>query len=447
MAAGERVTPHDLSMERGVLGAVLVSSDLLATVMVRLSPAAFYRSAHRLIYQAMLALNADGQPIDVLTVASELTKAGSLEDCGGIAYIASLTDGVPRSSNIDAYATRVLELAALRELIRVSSDMIDEAYQQREDPEVILDRAANKVLALAQGRAAGALVPMSEIEPLLLPIIERHANKDQSTVGVSTGFSQLDRLLWGLKPGQLIIVAARPSMGKTSLVMNIASHVGLTQGKTVAVFSLEMSKEELGIRLLASEAQVSSARLLRGTMMDSEYTRIAEVLTPIGESKIYVDDTAEATPFEVRAKARALKASSAGLSLIIVDYLQLMHVSDGRVENRTQEISKMTRGLRAMAKELQVPVIVLSQLSRESEKRQDKRPTLSDLRDGGSIEQDADVVMFIHRDEVYKPTDQNRGKAEIIIAKHRGGQQGVVNLNWIGEQTRFSDLNSAEMFD
>ncbi len=442
-----RRLPSDLSAEKAVLGAVLISNELLATVMVRLSPAAFFRDAHTRIYKAMLVLNGTGDPIDILTIGSVLTKSGEIDEVGGYPYLSQLTDGVPKASNIEAYANRVTQLASMRQLIKISNEMMSDAYEDSEHPDAVLDRAANKVLALAQGRAAGALVPMSEIEPLLLPIIERHANKDASVVGVSTGFSQLDRLLWGMKPGQLIIVAGRPSMGKTSFVMNVAEHVGMDQNKTVAVFSLEMSKDELGIRLLASRAQVSGARLLRGTAMDSEYERIAQVLTPIGQSPIYVDDTAEATPFEIRAKARALKASPAGLSLIVVDYLQLMHVTEGRVENRTQEISQMTRGLRAMAKELQVPVIVLSQLSRESEKRQNKRPMLSDLRESGSIEQDADVVMFIHREEVYKASDSNRGKAEIIIAKHRGGQQGVVELNWTGEQTRFHDLASQEMFD
>lgn len=440
-----RVLPHDLQTERAVLGSILVSNELLAVVMVRLSPTAFYRRAHQLTYKAMLALNASGEPIDVLTVAGELAKGGHEDEAGGYAYLSSLTDGVPRSANIESYANRVTELASLRALIRTSTDMMASAYDQAGESQDILDKAASDVLALAQGRNAGALVPMSDIEPLLMPIIERHAQNDPKSVGVSTGFQQLDRMLWGLKPGQLVIVAARPAMGKTSWVMNVAQHVGMFMKRHVAVFSLEMTKEELGLRLLAQSAEVSGARLIRGTMSEVEYERVGHAMQPIAESKIYVDDSADATPFEIRAKARAMKGS-VGLDLVIVDYLQLMHVSE-RTENRTQEIAQISRHLKMMAKELHVPVVALSQLSRGLEARKDKRPMLSDLRESGALEQDADVVLFIYRDEVYQATEKNRGAAEIIIGKNRGGPQGTIDLQWFPEQTRFADVASAKMWD
>ena len=445
MSNDNRTLPHDLQSEKAVLGAVLVSNDLLAVVMVRLSPDAFYRQAHRQIYRAMLALNASGEPIDALTVYARLEQDGSAEEAGGLAYIASLTDGVPRASNIESYAKRVTELAALRALIRTSSDMMAAAYDQDGESQDILDKAAERVLSIAQGRNAGALVPMSDIEPMLLPIIERHAQNDPKSVGVSTGFQQLDRMLWGLKPGQLVIVAARPAMGKTSWIMNVAQHVGMFMKRHVAVFSLEMTKEELGLRLLAQSAEVSGARLIRGTMTEVEYQRVGQALQPIAESRIYVDDSSDATPFEIRAKARAMKGS-VGLDLVVVDYLQLMHVSE-RTENRNQEIAQISRHLKMMAKELHVPVVALSQLSRGLEARKDKRPMLSDLRESGALEQDADVVLFIYRDEVYQATEKNRGAAEIIIGKNRGGPQGTIDLQWFPEQTRFADVASAKMWD
>lgn len=446
MSGDNRVQPHDLQVERAVLGAVLVDNALLASVMIRLSPDAFYRRAHRSIYEAMLSLNSSGEPIDVLTVSAQLTLSGSgLDEAGGMAYLSGLTDGVPRSANIESYAKRVTELASLRQLIRTSSDMMASAYDQDEPSQEILDAAASKVLALAQGRHAGSLVPMSEIEPLLMPIIERHAASDPAAIGVGTGFGQLDRLLWGLKPGQLVIVAARPGQGKTAFALNIAQHVGLTQRQPVGVFSLEMSKEELGLRLLAQKAEVSGSRLIRGTMSEVEYQRVGMSLQPLNESRIYIDDSAGATPFEIRAKARAMKGS-VGLDLVIVDYLQLMHVSE-RTENRTQEIAQISRHLKMMAKELQVPVIALSQLSRALEARKDKRPMLSDLRESGALEQDADIVLFLYRDEVYQATEKNRGAAEVIIGKNRGGPQGTVELQWFAEQTRFADCQSAPMWD
>ena len=441
-AVAERSLPHNLDAERCVLGAVLLNNDSFNRAAELIDSGDFFRDAHRRIFDKMVKLSERGDAIDLVTLKEELARAGEIDEVGGPAYIAALVDGVPRSTNVEHYAKIVKEKATLRNLIFSANKILATAYQAEEDADVILDQAEHAIFAIAEDKVHDGFVSLRDLAQSSLDTIEKlHARKELVT-GVPTGFTDLDEMTSGLQPSDLIIVAARPSMGKTSLVMNIAQHVGTKTDMTVGVFSLEMSKEQLFLRMLTGEARIDAHRLRGGFLGERDWGRLAQSIGTLSDAKIFIDDTPSIGVLEMRAKCRRLSAEH-GLHLIIVDYIQLMQ-GRGRFENRTLELAAVSRSLKGLAKELRVPVVVLSQLSRAPESRADHRPQLSDLRESGALEQDADVVMFIYREDQYAdknapPTD-TQGTAELIIGKQRNGPTGVVKLAFIREFTRFENL-------
>ncbi len=439
-APSVRTLPHNLDAERSVLGAILIDNATFNVVAAVLQPEAFFRDAHRRIFERMADLSERSQPIDFITLKEELARAGELDEVGGPAYLASLTDGVPRSTNAEYYAQIVKEKATLRALIFSANKILATAYEAEQEADLILDEAESSIFAVADDRVKAGFVPMRTLVSESFPKIEKLFTHKSHITGVATGFADIDRKTRGLQPGDMVIVAARPSMGKTSLVLNICQHVA-THGGVAGFFSLEMSKESLFMRMLASEARIDMHRLMSGQIGQREYGQITQALESLSEAQLFIDDTAGISVLEMRAKARRLKAEH-GLNLLAIDYVQLM-TGRGRFENRTLELASISRSLKGLAKELGVPIIVLSQLSRASEARSDKRPQLSDLRESGALEQDADVVALIFREEMYKLGDEpseSDGIAEIIIAKQRNGPTGTVKLAFLREQTRFANL-------
>jgi replicative DNA helicase len=440
-AAPARTLPHNLEAERSVLGAILIDNHTFNLAAAVITSQAFFRDAHRRIFERMTELSERNQPIDLVTLKEALERAGELEEVGGPAYIASLVDGVPRSTNVEYYAQIVKEKATLRALIFSANKILANAYEADQDADLILDDAESAIFAVAEDRVKSGFIPMRELVNESFPRIEKLFEHKSYITGVATGFDDLDRKTRGLQPGDLVIVAARPSMGKTSLVLNICQHVATHGGGVAGFFSLEMSKEQLFMRMLASEARIDTYRLLSGQIGQREYGQITHALETLSEAHLFIDDTAGIGVLEMRAKARRLQAEH-GLSVLAVDYIQLM-TGRGRFENRTLELASISRSLKGLAKELSVPIIVLSQLSRAPEARSDKRPQLSDLRESGALEQDADVVALIFREEMYKLGDEpseNDGVAEIIIAKQRNGPTGTIKLAFLREQTRFANL-------
>ncbi|MFO7292140.1 MAG: replicative DNA helicase [Actinomycetes bacterium] len=428
--------PHSREAEESLLGAVLLSPDAANDVMDRVHPEDFYVPAHQSIFEAMRRLYDNNQAIDAVTLAEELRRTGELEKVGGVPYLTRLVDVVPVTSNIDHYADIVEENARRRELIRAGAAITNIAFDLDEEIHTVMDRAEQSVLSVAERRASQSMI---EVGPLFAEVLERIEQLEQQgseVTGLATGFRDLDKKLAGLQPANLVIIAARPAMGKSALTMNIATNVALQQ-KPVALFSLEMSKEEIVQRILASVGRVDSMKLRSG-QLGPLWQRVVDAASRMYQAPIYIDDSPIVTVTDIRAKCRRLKRKK-GLALVIVDYLQLMQGTAR--ENRQQEIAEISRSLKNLARELDVPVIGLSQLNRSLEAREDKRPRLSDLRESGSLEQDADVVMFIYRHEYYHPEDQeNKGLAEIIIAKHRSGSTGTVKMTFLPEFTRFADL-------
>ena len=440
VAAAERTLPHNLEAERSVLGAILVHNDAFNMAAQIVDAGDFFRDAHRRIFDKMVALNERNQAIDFVTLKEELSRGGDLDAAGGPAYVASLVDGVPRATNVEYYAQIVKEKSTLRNLIYAANKILTNAYEADQEPGVILDEAESSIFAVADDRLKAGFVPMSTLVKESFPKIEQLFEQKRLITGVPTGFVDMDEMTRGLQPGDLIIVAARPSMGKTSLVLNIAQYVAAQPDYTVGFFSLEMSKESLFLRLLTSEAQIDSHRLMSGAIGQKDYGRISHALETLSAMKLYIDDTANIGVLEMRAKSRRLQ-SEHGLNLIVVDYIQLMS-GRGRFENRTLELASISRSLKGLAKELSVPIVVLSQLSRAPESRSDHRPQLSDLRESGALEQDADLVVLIYRDDVYNkdPNNPDAGTAELILAKQRNGPTGTVRLAFLREQTRFANL-------
>jgi replicative DNA helicase len=440
IATAERTLPHNLEAERSVLGAILVHNDAFNTAAQVIDGRDFYRDAHRRIFDRMVALSERGEAIDFITLKEELSRGGDLEEVGGPAYVASLVDGVPRATNVEYYARIVKEKATLRNLIYAANKILTNAYEGDQESDLILDDAESSIFAVADDRLKAGFVPMRELVNESFPKIEQLFEHKRLVTGVPTGFVDLDEMTRGLQRGDLVIIAARPSMGKTSLVLNIAQHVAVQADHTVGFFSLEMSKESLFIRLLTSEAQIDSHRLMSGHIADRDYSRISHALEKLSSMRLFIDDTANIGVLEMRAKSRRLQAEH-GLSLIVVDYIQLMNAR-GRHENRTLELASISRSLKGLAKELDVPIVVLSQLSRAPESRSDHRPQLSDLRESGALEQDADVVVLIYRDDAYNrdPNNPDAGTAELIVAKQRNGPTGIVRLAFLREQTRFANL-------
>jgi len=439
----ERKLPHNLEAERSVLGAILLDNEAFHPAIEILDSADFFLDSHRRLFTRMIGLSEENRAIDLITLHEELDRAGELEAAGGSAYLSSLVDGVPRVSNVEHYARIVKQKALLRNLIHASDNIINQALEAQEEADEVLDRAEQAIFSLAEERIKVGLLPLREIARATIPRLDELFERRQHITGLATGFTDFDNLTSGLQSADLILLAARPAMGKTALALNIAQYVATEQGKPAAVFSLEMAREALLFRLLCAEARVDSHKFRSGFLNREEMGRMTQALARLAEAPIFVDDTPGMTVLEMRAKSRRLQAEH-GLALIVVDYLQLMS-GRGRFENRNQEISSISRGLKALAKEMRVPLIAVSQLSRAPEQRGgDHRPQLSDLRESGSLEQDADVVAFIFRPEMYRDpetvAEEDRGRAELIIAKQRNGPTGKIHLAFLREFTRFENL-------
>jgi replicative DNA helicase len=434
----ERVLPHSHEAERTVLGAVLVDNQAFNSAAEVLTREDFYRDAHRRIFEAMATLAEKSQPIDLVTLKDELLRQSALEAVGGAAYLGALVDGVPRITSVEHWSRIIREKAVLRKLIHAGNRITQSCLEGEEEAAVLLDRAEQSIFEIAEKRIRAGFASMKDIVSETFRTIDQLSQSKDVVTGLATGFVDIDEMTSGLQKGELVIVAARPAMGKTSFCLNIAQHVAMRVGETVGLFSLEMSKEQLALRLLCADARIDAHRLRTGKLNEKDWARLAKAYHELSESRIFIDDSATISPLEMRAKCRRLKAEH-GLGLVIVDYLQLVSAA-GRSENRQQELSAISRSMKGLAKELGVPVIALSQLSRAPEARTDRRPQLSDLRESGAIEQDADIVMFIYREEEYKPSDENRGIAEIIIGKQRNGPTGSRKLAFIKEFTRFENL-------
>ncbi len=435
-----RTLPHNLDAERSVLGAILIRNEAINAATILIDSDDFFRAAHRVIFDKMVSLSERGQAIDLVTLVEELGRSGQLEEVGGAAYVAALTDGVPRATNVEHYARIIKEKSTRRRLIVSANRILTDAYSGEDEADLLLDAAERQIFEIADDSVRSGFVPLADLVRSSFSTIEALQSQKGLVTGVPTGFTELDEMTSGLQPSDLVIVAARPSMGKTSFVLNIAQYVGSRPEKmTVGFFSLEMSKEQLFMRLLTSEARIDAHKFRGGYLSDRDWGRLSEALGVLSDARIFIDDTASIGVLEMRAKARRLKAEH-GLHLIVVDYVQLMQ-GRGRFENRQLEIASISRSLKALAKELHVPVIALSQLSRAPDTRADHRPLLSDLRESGSLEQDADVVLFIYRPAVYKDKDEeDDGIAEIIIGKQRNGPIGTVQLAFINEFTRFENV-------
>ena len=439
MALPERVPPQNIEAEQAVLGAMLIKKEAIVEVQEILRPDDFYREAHRIVYEAMAELQNNDEAVDLVTLTEQLRKLEKLDKIGGISFVTQLANAVPTAANVTYYAKIVKETAELRNLINAATEIAGAAYEDVENVETIMDEAEKKILAVASSQNGGAFEPMKSIVMRTFERIDVLYESKGGLTGISSGFKDLDTLTAGLQKSDLILVAARPSMGKTAFTLNIASYVGL-HGSRVAFFSLEMSKEQLMQRMLCSEGGIDASRLRTGQLDETEWNRLVETADKLSRAPVFIDDTAGITVMELRSKARRLKAEH-GLDLIIIDYLQLMQGRPSKNgDNRQQEISEISRSLKALARELDVPVIALSQLSRSVESRQVKKPMLSDLRESGSLEQDADIVMFLYREDYYDKDTENKNITEVIIAKHRNGPVDTIQLFFQKEFTKFRDL-------
>ncbi len=434
----ERSLPHNLDAERSVLGAILLENHALNAAIEKLKSEDFFLDQHRRIFEKMIELGEAQHAIDLVTLTEELHRRGELDAAGGAAYLAQLVDGVPHIVNVDHYARIVKEKAILRNLIHAAHAIQQQALDADDEADAILDRAESLIFELAEARIHAGLVGVKDLVRDNYARLERIFSEGRRVTGLATGYTQLDNQTAGLQPSELIILAARPSMGKTSLALNIAENVALGKREHVAIFSLEMSKESLLLRLLSSEARVDAHKFRTGHMGKDDWRRITESLGRLAEAPLWIDDSASVTVTEMGAKARRLKRDK-GLALVVVDYMQLI-AARGRFGNRNEEVSSISRALKGLAKELKVPVLVLSQLTRAPE-RDERRPQLADLRESGAIEQDADVVLFIHRPNFYKAdmSDEDRAKTELLVAKQRNGPTGTLNFVFLSKHTRFEE--------
>lgn len=442
-----KLPPQSIEAEMSILGGILLENDAINRVLDILLPEDFYRESHRKIMRAMIELNEHREPCDLITLTTVLKKRGELEEVGGGAYLATLVDYVPTAANIAYYSRIVKEKAIARNLITAATEIVTDGYDEQADIEQLLDKAQKTIFDISENKIKTPYHQLNAILKDSIKYIEELFEKKDHVTGVPTGFVDLDQKTAGFQRGDLIIIAGRPSMGKTAFALNIAQYASVhaEPRHPVAVFSLEMGKEQLVTRMLCSEARVDAGRLRTGHLVDGEWEKIMRGAERLYEAKIFIDDTPAISVLEMRAKARRLKAEH-GIGMIVVDYLQLMRGS-GTPESRQQEISEISRSLKALAKELSVPVVALSQLNRGLESRTDKRPMMSDLRESGAIEQDADVIMFVYRDEVYnKENPDVKGKAEIIIGKQRNGPIGTVELAFLGEYTRFENYAGRSEF-
>lgn len=436
----ERIPPQNIEAEQAVLGAMLIEKEAIVKVADFLKGSDFYRESHKIIFNAMLELYNRNEAVDMVTLTEALKKADKLEAVGGIAYITSLSGGVPTAANVVYHGKIVEEKALLRGLINASTEIASLSYEDSDDVQNIVDRAEKLILEVAQNKGTKDFTQINDVVMQAFDKIESLYKSKGNITGISCGFKDLDRLTSGLQPSDLILVAARPSMGKTAFTLNIASHVGIREKQTVAFFSLEMSKEQLVQRMICSEAPIDSQRLRIGEVEENDWPKIIQAADKLSGAPIFIDDTAGITVLEMRAKARRLKKEH-DLKLIIIDYLQLMQGSGKNSgDNRQQEISEISRSLKALARELNVPIIALSQLSRSVEARQVKKPMLSDLRESGSLEQDADIVAFLYREDYYNPDTENKNITDVIVAKHRNGPVDTVQLFFHKQFTKFCDL-------
>ena len=438
-SGARRVPPHDLAAEEALLGAMLLSRDAIGEAVNLISPEHFYRPANAMVYEAIRSLYAAGEPADAVTVAAELKRNGAAERVGGNAALVRLQTGTPASANAAKYASIVHEAATLRRLIEVAGEIAELGYDGAEDVTKTVDTAEAMVYRLAADRLSDTTAPISELLPANLERIEALYDKGETITGTPTGYLDLDDLTGGLQPSTLVVVGARPSVGKTSFALGMAAHAALRAHKPVLVFSLEMSQLEITQRMLCAEARVDATRVRTGKLTEQDWADLSTAIGRLGDAPIWVDDNPAVTIMEIRGKARRLRSQTGDLGMVVVDYLQLM---TGRhtAESRQVEVSEISRGLKVLARELQCPVVALSQLSRSLEQRQDKRPVLADLRESGSIEQDADVVIFLYRDEVYNTDTQDAGTAEVLVAKHRTGPTGKARLAFIKHHTRFANM-------
>jgi replicative DNA helicase len=440
-----KLPPQSIEAEQAVLGGLMLDNQRWDQIADKLGASEFYRKEHRLIFGALQALCDENNPADVVTVSEWLEKNDHLQQVGGLSYLTTLADNTPSAANILAYAEIVHEDAVRRKMIEIAGSIADLAYQpQGRDAAELLDKAEQEILNISdQGaRRRGGFEPLSSLLTKTVDRIDELYRSDSAYTGITTGYTDLDNMTLGLQPADLIILAGRPSMGKTSLAMNIAENAAIGQKKKVGLFSLEMPSEQIAMRMLASLGRINSGKVRSGKLDDEDWPRLTSAMTLLAEAPIFVDDTPAITVMELRSRARRLQREH-GLDMIIIDYLQLMQGPEGN-ENRATEISNITRGLKAMAKELNLPVVALSQLNRSLEQRPDKRPIMSDLRESGAIEQDADVIFFIYRDEVYNEDSLDKGIAEVIIGKQRNGPVGKVRLTFLGQYTKFENYSSRE---
>mgnify|MGYP000388031826 FL=1 len=439
-----KVPPHDEDAEQAVLGSMLTDNDAVMAAVEVLKEDAFYREDNKIIYQAILNLYSKSEPIDIITLKDELESMGKFEQVGGFEYLASLPDKVPTTANVQKYIKIVEEKSVLRNLIKTANEIIELGYNPTEDVEDIMDGAEKKIFDIMQSKNTKSYTPIKDVLVESFTNLEKLYNQKQHVTGVPTQFYDLDDKTAGLHGSELILVAARPAMGKTAFALNIATNAALRANVPVAIFSLEKSKDQLVNRMLCSEAMVDSNKVRTGKLDEEDWTKLAEAIGPLSEAGVYIDDTPGISVMEIRTKCRKLKMEK-NIGLVVIDYLQLISGSNKRNGSREQEISEISRSLKVLAKELNVPVIALSQLSRAVEQRDDHRPMLSDLRESGAIEQDADIVMFLYRDDYYNKESAEKDIAEVIIAKQRGGSTGTVKLYWMGNYTKF--VNIERRFD
>jgi replicative DNA helicase len=440
MTAGavDRIPPQNLEAEMALLGSILVDREMMATVAEIIEPPDFYAAMHETIYTALLALYERGEPLDKITLSEELKRRGQLEKIGGLAYLTSLMDTVPTAASAEYYANIVREKSSLRGLIHAGTQITRIGYEGEEDVEGSLDRSEQIVYEVGRRQMHGKFTPVSQMLKPVFDNLDQLFSQRGDRTGITSGFRDIDEHTAGFQPGNLIVLAARPGMGKTSLALTMAAEAARIDRKPVAFFSLEMTNEELVQRMLASAARLDSQKLKRGNIHDNEWTMLSEAMSQLSNMPIYLDDSASVTVTEIRSRARRLKAASNGLGIIFIDYLQLVRPGQmAKSANRNDEISEICRMLKATAKDLEVPIVALAQLNRAVETRQDKRPMLSDIRDSGSVEQEADLVAFIYRDEYYNKETADPGVTELILAKHRNGRTGTVKLMFQPEFTKF----------
>ena len=435
-----KIPPHDIEAEQAVIGSMITDKDAVLDAVEVLKLNDFYRQYNKTIYEAILNLYGRAEPIDVITVKAELVSLGKFESIGGIEYLASLPDKVPTTANVEKYIKIVQEKSILRSLIKASNEIIDLGYSETEELDSVMELAEKRIFEISQGKNQKGYSELKDILVDTFSEIEKRYNQKEPITGVSTGFTDLDYKTAGLHNSDLILIAARPAMGKSAFALNIATNAAMHAKVPVAIFNLEMSKNQLVNRILCSEAMVDSNKVRTGKMEEDDWVKLATALGPLSEAPIYIDDTPGITITEIRARCRKLKLEK-NIGLVVIDYLQLIQGSGKRNSNREQEISEISRSLKILAKELDIPVVALSQLSRAAEARTDHRPMLSDLRESGAIEQDADIVMFLYRDDYYNPDSEKKNIAEITLAKHRSGSTGTIELLWLGNYTKFVNID------